>query len=226
MTLPLEILRQAWWRQPSFLMMLTLGLSLMLYPFTDEARDLRNAAHFMDIVAVLLIGRLLRKQALLWHSGWILAIPLVLLQATMLFVSTHALELAMRCAQLVFHLYAVVALMSYVLSDDVITLDELFALASVYVLLALLWATAYALVVMFDPQAIFINSSNNPKNYVSFADLVYFSMTTLTSTGYGEITPVSPAARALAMLQQWVGVLFVAMLIARLTSLYKPSARG
>ena len=44
---------------------------------------------------------------------------------------------------------------------------------------------------------------------------------TLTSTGYGEITPVSPAARALAMLQQIVGVLFVAILISRLTNLYR-----
>ena len=46
-------------------------------------------------------------------------------------------------------------------------------------------------------------------------------MTTLTSTGYGEITPVAPAARALAQLQQVVGVLFVAILIARLTGRYR-----
>jgi hypothetical protein len=44
-------------------------------------------------------------------------------------------------------------------------------------------------------------------------------MTTLTSTGYGDITPLSPPARALAMLQQVTGVLFVAILIARLTTL-------
>ena len=54
-----------------------------------------------------------------------------------------------------------------------------------------------------------------------FGDLVYYSLTTLTSTGYGEITPVSPSARALAMLQQVVGVLFVAILISRLTNLYR-----
>jgi Ion channel len=50
---------------------------------------------------------------------------------------------------------------------------------------------------------------------------MYYSMTTLTSTGYGEITPVHPAARSLAMLQQWVGVMFVGILIARLAGLHQ-----
>ena len=85
----------------------------------------------------------------------------------------------------------------------------------------LLWASAYAIVIHYDANAIFINPSNNPDGTTGFGDLVYYSLTTLTSTGYGEITPVSPAARALAMLQQIVGVLFVAILISRLTNLYR-----
>ncbi|HWT16117.1 MAG TPA: potassium channel family protein, partial [Patescibacteria group bacterium] len=114
-----------------------------------------------------------------------------------------------------------IALLAYVLSDEVITLDELFAIAGIYVLLGLLWASAYAIVIHYDPGAIFINPTNDPDGIVGFGDLVYYSLTTLTSTGYGEITPVSPAARALAMLQQIVGVLFVAILISRLTNLYR-----
>jgi len=51
-------------------------------------------------------------------------------------------------------------------------------------------------------------------------------MTTLASTGFGEVTPVSPAARALTLLPQWLGVIFVAIVIARLSSLYRPVANG
>jgi len=111
------------------------------------------------------------------------------------------LEPPLLALQVFFHAYAVIALLGYILTDTVITLDELFAIGAVYVLLALLWASAYALLVHYWPEAIFINPTNNPDGSVSFADLVYFSMTTLTSVGYGEITPVMPAARALAMLQ-------------------------
>ena len=224
MTLAPEI-SQNWWRLPSFWMLLALAASIALYPFSDEAHWLRQAAQIMNIAVVLMVVRLLRQQAAIWHSGWVISIPLILLQLAHLVSDSAALELTMLMAQVVFNLYAVIALLSYVLTDDEIDLDEMLALASAYALLALLWASAYAIVVHFDAAAIFINSTNNPKNYVSYSDLVYFSLTTLTSTGYGEITPVAPAARALAMLQQWFGVLFVAMLIARLTSLYKPQAK-
>ena len=224
MTLSREI-SPHWWRLPSFWMLLALAASIALYPFSDQARWLRQAAQIMDIAVVLMVVRLLRQHAAIWHSGWVISVPLILLQLAHLFSDSPSLELAMLFAQVLFHLYAVIALLSYVLTDDVIDLDEMLALASTYALLSLLWASAYAIVVHFDAAAIFINPSNNAKNYVSFSDLVYFSLTTLTSTGYGEITPVSPAARALAMLQQWFGVLFVAMLIARLTSLYKPKTK-
>jgi hypothetical protein len=50
---------------------------------------------------------------------------------------------------------------------------------------------------------------------------VYFSFMTLTSVGYGDIAPLTPAARALAMLEAVFGQLYLAVLIARLVSLYE-----
>lgn len=227
MTLSDELNRRPWWQQPSVSMVLSLGLSLAIYPFADETRWLRQLAQLIDVAVVLMVVRLLRAQPALWSSGWVIAVPTIAFQLLHLVYAHEQLELAMLGAQVLFHSYAVIALLSYVLRDEVITLDEMFAIAGIYVLLALFWASAYALVVHVDPAAILINASNNPKGTVSYPDLVYFSMTTLTSTGYGEITPVSPAARALAMLQQWIGVMFVAILIARLTGLYgRPPTRA
>lgn len=213
--------RRVWWRQPSATMLLALAASVMIYPFADETRALRPFVQALDVAVVLMVVRLIRSQAVSLRSGWVIAIPTVALQLAHLISPNAAIELAMLAAQVVFHGYAAIALLAYVLSDDVITLDELFAIAGIYVLLGLLWASAYAVVIHFDPAAIFINPSNNPDAVVGFGDLVYYSLTTLTSTGYGEMTPVSPAARSLAMVQQIVGVLFVAILISRLTSLYR-----
>jgi Ion channel len=187
---------------------------------------MRLLVQVLDIAVVLFAVRIVRAHAMFWRGGWIIAVPLVLLQLWHLLQPSRPVDLSLLCAQVLFHGYAVIMLLSYVMRDEVITLDELFALAGVYVLLALLWASAYGIVVWFNADAIFINPTNNPKSYVSFSDLVYFSLTTLSSTGYGEITPVSPAARALAMLQQWFGVLFVAMVIARMTSLYDRRPKG
>ena len=52
------------------------------------------------------------------------------------------------------------------------------------------------------------------------SNLMYFSFTVLTSTGFGEITPASPLARALVVLEQVLGVMYVAFLIARLANMY------
>lgn len=200
-------------------MLLVLALSLVVHPWADASRVLRLAAQCLDIGVVLLVVRMIRAEQLLWRSGWLIAVPTVLLQLAFLALPGPRTELSMLVALVVFHAYAVIAMLSYVLRDAFITLDELFAIAGTYVLLALLWASAYAIVVQFDPAALYINPVNDPDGRLTWPDLVYYSMTTLTSTGYGEITPVSPAARGLAMLQQLVGVLFVAIVIARLTAL-------
>ncbi len=49
---------------------------------------------------------------------------------------------------------------------------------------------------------------------------MYFSFTVLTSTGFGEITPATPMARSLIVIEQVLGVMYVAFLIARLANLY------
>ena len=213
------------WLQPSVGLLLVLAFTIVLYPFADGTPSVRSLAQILDIAVVLSVMRMLRVHDLWMRSGWAISIPLVALQLAHLFMPGQPLlQVPMLLAQVAFHGYAVLLLLGYVLRDDIVTIDELYALACIYVLLALLWASAYGIVVHFDPTAIYINPTNDPDGMIGWSDLVYYSMTTLTSTGYGEITPVAPAARALAMLQQVVGVLFVAILIARLTGMYRARA--
>jgi hypothetical protein len=58
-----------------------------------------------------------------------------------------------------------------------------------------------------------------------FLHLLYFSFTTLTTTSYGDITPTSDQARALAIIEDFVGVFFVGVLIERLAGRYRPRKR-
>ena len=87
-----------------------------------------------------------------------------------------------------------------------------------YLLLALTWTFAYTLVALGDPAAFsFPAAALNLQNL--HGRLLYFSTTTLTSVGYGDITPVNPVARALAALEGIFGQLFPVILIARLVSM-------
>src|SRR3990172_712754 len=86
-----------------------------------------------------------------------------------------------------------------------------------YLLLGMAWSLAYRLLLVFDPNALH-GTSQLPDHTVP-AQLIYFSLVTLTTTGYGDIVPVSVAARSLANLEGLVGQLFPAVLIAGLVSI-------
>lgn len=114
-------------------------------------------------------------------------------------------------------LIVTVALLKYVLDWHVITVDKVFGAISAYVLIAFTFASFFSLLQVLEPHA-FANSE--PDGYLSWVDMMYFSFTVLTSTGFGEITPRTGMARSLIILEQIVGVMYVAFLVARLANLY------
>jgi voltage-gated potassium channel Kch len=113
-----------------------------------------------------------------------------------------------------------VVVLRQVFREGPITMQRIMGAVVVYLLLALMWAHAYKLVELRRPGS--FNSAG-----VSAVDhdfdpktrLIYFSFTTLTTLGYGDITPVHPIARSLVMLEALIGQLFPVILIARLVSM-------
>ena len=95
---------------------------------------------------------------------------------------------------------------------------------SAYMLLALLWAIIYTIIEIAQPGSFVVNSNlaiGMPENPSSIFDLsLYFSMITLTTVGYGDITPVSPAARSIATLEPIVGQLLMTVLVAWLVGMF------
>ena len=84
-----------------------------------------------------------------------------------------------------------------------------------YLLLGLAWALAYELVSLLAAGAFSFAGSGGPER----PDFVYFSFVTLTTVGYGDVTPVHPVARSLAVAEALTGQLYPAILLARLVSL-------
>jgi VanZ family protein len=93
--------------------------------------------------------------------------------------------------------------------------DRIFGAIVLYLLIGMVWAFAYAVVDLFLPQSFAGRSDASPDP----ADWVYFSFVTLTTVGYGDITPVSRMVRSLSILEALVGQLYPAVIIARLVSL-------
>ena len=96
-----------------------------------------------------------------------------------------------------------------------VTFHRILGAVAAYLLLGIIWAYAYELVALLRPPAFSgaVNLADGPRAFY------YFSFVTLTTVGYGDVLPVHPAARSLAMLEAVTGPLYLAILVARLVSL-------
>jgi hypothetical protein len=110
-------------------------------------------------------------------------------------------------------------LLRYVFQPRVMTQDKLFGAAAAYLMIGVLWAYLYAIIGFFYPESYMI--VGQPGRLV-YADALYLSITVLTSTGFGDVTPLTRQARGICMVEQIAGGLFVAILIARLAGVYPP----
>lgn len=118
---------------------------------------------------------------------------------------------------IVFCVFIVSRLLAFILRSPRVTGEVLCAGISGYLMLGVTWGFSYLLLNREVPNA--FSPSGSGKPYDAF-DMLYFSFITLNTIGYGDIVPVSRAARMLAMVEGTVGVMYSATLIARLVSLY------
>lgn len=102
-----------------------------------------------------------------------------------------------------------------VVRPGTITSRRIQGAVAVYLLFGLVWAEAYKLVDLMNPGAFAGAGMSNPQA----ALWIYYSFVTLTTMGYGDITPVHPAARSLAAAEALTGQLYIAILISRLVAL-------
>ncbi|HET7016087.1 MAG TPA: ion channel [Streptosporangiaceae bacterium] len=111
-------------------------------------------------------------------------------------------------------------LLRQVLLLPTVTLQSIFGAISAYLIIGLMFATFYSAI--NNLQGGFF-AGGQPANLSTFQ---YFSFTTLTTLGYGDFTPVTNGARAVAMIEAMSGQIFLATLVARLVSAFRPSGRA
>jgi hypothetical protein len=117
-------------------------------------------------------------------------------------------------------IFVVWHLLRFVLHAPSVDVDVLCASISAYLMLGLIWTIAYWLVDEIVPNAFSFNTTAGAKESMRGFNAFYFSFVTLSTVGYGDITPVSKVARMLAAMEAMTGLLYVAVLIARLVALY------
>ncbi len=135
--------------------------------------------------------------------------------------STEGLGVVATASLTVFILFLLGMMIHSVMRAEHVTRNTLFQAVSAYLMIGLAWFVMYGMVLHFDGGAFSMNTAAGIERGQPVASgLLYMSFCTLTTLGYGDITPISSSARGMAMIEATIGPLYLAILIARLVALY------
>jgi hypothetical protein len=155
-----------------------------------------------------------------WITAVALAIPAGVLNAVFAFRPDPRIAVPTLIFSILFIVFTLVSLLRAVLRAERVTHDTIYGALSVYLLMAIAWGAAYLLLVTIQPGAIVMDAARHSNHTMDWFDCVFYSFVTLTSLGYGDIVPMTSQARSLSVLEAVSGIMYVAVLIARLVSLH------
>jgi hypothetical protein len=209
----------------TFLLVSLFILLFGLYPFVEP----RTITHYLlDVLSLLILvsGAYTvsdRRGVLLLCIG--LAVVTFSLQI-LLYVSPDRLLLTLRVASLMLFLGVVTGAVLYrVLRKGPVTVHRVGGAIAVYLMLGLIWASAYSLIYIHDPTSFDLGGPIEATDELGEIQtertgrLIYFSFVTMTTLGYGDITPRSRAAEDLAVLQALTGQIYLVVILTRIVSL-------
>ncbi len=197
---------------------LALLLVMLVSPFLDDS--LLHQSYMVVLFALVLLAAILIAGTRHHHRiiALIIGIPWLALSLFALLVDLQAVGIYANLLASLFCIYVILIVLSHLLDADTVDLNILLGAASVYLLLALAWTTSYLIIIQLEPEAFsLVHGASRPY----FHQFLYFSLTTLTTVGYGDITPVNPFAQIWATMEAVCGTLYMALLVARLVGLYQ-----
>jgi hypothetical protein len=137
--------------------------------------------------------------------------PLLLSLWSAYFIKHAWFEIIGLLCGIAFFAFIIVIILKFIFSQDEITGNLIAGAAVVYLLMAIMWSFAYRVIVMNQPGSFSMAQGHSLEHPFSF---LYFSMVTLTTLGYGDIFPLTTAAKACAILEAVIGQLYLVITIA------------
>jgi hypothetical protein len=218
-----------WVRSQYFALLSVLTLLLLVYPFWP--RNILGLAT-LDVV---LWGVLITSIYAVSHSRLLLMIAVALAVPTFLgdiiaFMMETRQWLLISCLlDLLFILFVTAVVIGNVMKKERVSSNKIFGAICGYLLLGVLWALIYGALELAFPgsfMGIAEQALAGSPHFAAMDQFIYYSLVTLSTLGYGDITAVTHAARSLSSTEAIVGQLYMAILVARLIGLHIIQSRS
>ena len=207
------------WIRHRFIFLLVMLLSMLaVAPFLANFIHLRFL--FNIFLSAVLISAVYALSQQIWHLAIsaALAIPMLVSIWSDYFLRNDALFLIGRICGIFFIGFTIFHILSHIFKQQEVTKDTIAGATAVYLLLALLWAFIYAVLDRLQPDSFAMSAAGPPMQGRDV--FIYFSLVTITTLGYGDITPASYLAGSMAVLEAVVGQLYLVVLVSWLVGMY------
>ncbi len=198
-----------------------LAVSLIAYLLTDALFPGNRVLTYTILAMLIVSGPLATARTRLHRFGSIgLALLMVAAGYLSVVLADARISLAAHLIAAAFFLHLIGTISRGLLLEQTrVTGETLWAAVNIYILFGLFFAFLYSAVLLSWPDA-FAGGMLENRHPLPTQSMVYYSFVTMTTLGYGDITPKIRIAATLAYVQALIGQLYVAILIARLVSMY------
>ena len=157
--------------------------------------------------------------------AWVLAALAIIAYVADSLNSSMWLSVARHVLSIAVLVYTIVLILTYLFASERVTLNTIYASLCAYLLIGLLWAVVYSFIDLLQPgafagAAVDDGSVLNMRFGTGSVEPIYYSLVTLTTLGYGDITPMTAPARMFSAIEAVLGQLYIAVLVARLVGLH------
>ena len=203
------------------ILLIALLLFFVLRPFLEGfARVTFLMNIFVSVILFCGLYAVSRKK-----SGFavalIIAIPMFAAEWMNDFVELPYLSLLAKILSALFYAYTSIIIISYIFREKEVSAEPIYGAICVYFLMGLMWACVFFILEALQPGSFQMAQEID----ISFSHFSYYSFVTLTTLGYGDITPLSHPARSLSTTEAITGQLYLAVMVAGLVGKYIQQSR-
>ncbi len=176
----------------------------------------------VSLTALLIVGTLTVERRHLVPLAWTLAVPALLCAWAVYFEPSRAILFTGLLFRSAFILLLLGIVIADILKEELVTGDTIAAASCGYFLLGVWWAGIFAMMEVVEPGSFNLpDEAADPFSQGALTTMwfLYFSFVTITTLGYGDVTPATLSAGMIASTEAVIGQLYVAILIARLVAM-------
>jgi hypothetical protein len=197
-------------------LLVSIILIFALRPFLKGLVSIDILTDFFFSIALLCAIYAISQKRSTFIVALVLAVPAFSLDWLSYIMKAPFLADVSRIISALFTAYVLILILSFILSQKEVTADVLMAAVCGYFFLGLMWAFTFLFLEAVQPGSFHLAQGQTG----DASQFIYFSFVTMTTLGYGDMTPISSGARSLAVLSATMGQLYLAVTIARLVGMH------